>query len=295
MRLFAFAFVVCFSLCFAQNWIKKKHTVDVKGDNGFSAVDYDPAAKQIKGHVECSSQCDIFLMTIEEYHKLNSSKAFEEIDGKTRTGSYEFKPITDQNIIKQHLHAVVVNQNAPTIEATFILDQDIESGRVNGFIWLLIFIAPICCFCCSIFIVCGIIGALRNTVLDALGMRSKSDYEEFGESISFIPNSSDHILLWRKISIYKVFELPNHVFFLDFKKNIDFDSNDPVDFSELFNMIKLQNLPIAIARMFVLSNVWIVTTFRRRNRNCLSLVEINDLLKEEIDLFDNVFKNLLWI
>eukprot|EP01080_Neovahlkampfia_damariscottae_P007310 gene7310-11629_t len=191
MRLFALTLLIVFTFCLADNWRVIRRTVDVNGNNGYGSVDYSTNAKQIKGHVGCSDRCDIYLVTRAEYQKLIAGNAFQYIYGQKATTTYDFRLITDQSVIKRHLYAVAVNTNGFVIRATFTLEQDVEPASFLETILIVIVIAPIVCCCCLIFIVCGIIGALRNMILDMLGIRRYGGgYQQFGGSSSYGSSSS---------------------------------------------------------------------------------------------------------
>ena len=183
MKLLLLTLLIAFTFCLADenapNWSTIRRRLQVNGNKGFGAVDYSTSARQVRGDVECTNTCDIYLMTELEFNKLRKGQGFNYIQGRTGVTSLKFTLINDRDVIARHLFAVVVNTGAFSLDATWVLEQDVAPANPFATLLALILLAPCICCCCALFIVCGIIGALRNMILDFLGIR-RGGYTQFG-------------------------------------------------------------------------------------------------------------------
>jgi hypothetical protein len=113
---------------YVENWVDIHKYVEIKGNNGYSSVDFSSPLilNQIRGSISCTRICNIFLLSEIEFNKLKANDEFSFIQGIKEVNSFTFTTVNNRSIISTNLFAVVVNPGNLPLTAEYNLQQDLQ-------------------------------------------------------------------------------------------------------------------------------------------------------------------------
>jgi hypothetical protein len=187
MRLFILILLLFYSIVAQEYHWKHSYHTQIVYPNTSQSLEIANDAKEIRYTIVCTTPCDIYLMTMDDYQNMNKNKTFKYLRYKPNTES-DSATWSNLNDLSNKLVLSVVNRSQKDLAASFDLEQFVPGAQPHQIVAIIV-LSVAFGICCFLFCVLSLIGIIVNFFEDWLPGILK--YEKIQQDDYHLPLDSE--------------------------------------------------------------------------------------------------------